>query len=126
MIRFLSFLFNKPYETCKSCETLKQQLAIANAEKAELTATLISILKPEVHTKEVPVTETRALLPLRQTFTRRRAALEERDRLAAQVEKTSPFIAKQDNNDNKVANLNSIDNLEQELGISEELKQEEN
>lgn len=116
MFRLLTHLLGKPFEECKSCETLKEQLLIANEEKAELTKTLISILKPEIH--QTPVIETKALVPLRQTFSRRRAALEERDRLEAQTKANSPFIAKQDN-ENTPASINPIDNLEQEMGISE-------
>jgi hypothetical protein len=42
-------LLGKNYETCKSCEVLKQQLEISNGEKAQLLDQLLNITKPKVY-----------------------------------------------------------------------------
>lgn len=54
MLRFLTFLFGKDYESCKSCETLKQQLHIANLEKEQLLNQLLDITKPRVYESVSP------------------------------------------------------------------------
>ena len=84
MIRLLLRLLSiKDFEVCKSCETLKEQLSYERAEKAELTKTLLNIINPKVveaQPQEIqPVVQTSAL------FSRRRAALEIRDREEAKI-----------------------------------------
>lgn len=116
MIRFLSFLFNKPYEPCKSCQILKEQLEFERADKKEVMNTLLSILQPKAF--EAVTTELEPMLPKATTFSKRRAALEQRDRLEAQLKQSSPFIGKKDE-DKDIAIATSIDNLEQELSIGE-------
>lgn len=116
MIRFLSFLFNKPYEPCKSCQILKEQLDFERADKKEVMNTLLNILQPKVF--ESSATELEPILPKATTFSKRRAALEQRDRLEAQLKQSSPFIGKKDD-DKNVAIVTSIENLEQELSIGE-------
>lgn len=110
MIRFISFLLGKEYEPCKGCSILKQQLALVNEEKKELTSTLIAIIKPAppvIEQINQPVQVTTA-----NTFSRRRAALEERDRLASKTVRESTNLGKPDN-----ATTRDIDKLENDLGI---------
>jgi hypothetical protein len=118
MIRFLSFLFGKPYETCKSCETLKEQLSFEREEKKRLTDTLINILQPkivEIQPVEInPVAQSSAL------FSRRRAALEAKDREEAKILAMKQHVAVPDI---KLGNAKgtdpTVESLEQELGVEE-------
>lgn len=108
MIRLLLRLFGiKDYEVCQSCETLKQQLRFANEEKKELTDTLLNIIKPKTYEAAPielnPVSQQSAL------FSRRRAALEAKDREEARILKEGKHLARPD-----------IDKLEKELDIKEE------
>lgn len=117
MIRFISFLLGKPYETCKSCETLKEQLSFERAEKQRLTDTLINIINPKAI--EQPVVE---LNPIQQTsalFSKRRQALEERDRQEAKILKEAKHIGSSDIEKHNKA-IEEINKLEQEVGISNE------
>lgn len=115
MIRFLLFLLGKQgYEECKSCETLKLQLEIANLEKKELTSTLLGLLKPKVY--EAPPTELKATLPQLTTWSRRKAVLEQRDREAARIQANSKVIGRSDS---------EISKLEGELGINEAEEEKE-
>ena len=113
------FLLGKPYEVCRSCEVLKQQLAIANDEKAQLTETLLSLLKPKVY--ETAPQELRDMRPLAVTFTRRRAALEAKDREEARILRNSTVIGKADD---ELAKLRpgplTAEQLEAELGVAGE------
>lgn len=127
MIRLLMFLFGKQYEECKSCETLRLQLKIANEDRERLTQTLIDILKPKVVEAAPIVLENMA--GQSSLFSRRRAALEERDRLEAQVATSSTYIKKPDDQLRKVAPISglnpaqqdqSIEKLETELGVQEQ------
>lgn len=126
MIRFLSFIFGKPYEPCKSCETLKEQLIFERDQVTRLTNTLLSIVKPkEVEQAPVeiaPVAQSSAL------WTRRRAALEEKDRQEAFIIAQAKHLAKQDqpihqsNNPRAtgvITNIQSVEQLEKELGVEE-------
>ena len=112
MIRFICFLFGKIYEPCKSCETLKQELAFERSEKQQLTETLLSIIKPKVY--EAPSQEISPIVNSSALFSRRRAALEARDREEAKIRSLSPNLGKPDDK------LNQIGNLEKELGVQEE------
>jgi len=117
MIRFLCFLFNKPYETCKSCETLKQQLAYERDEKQKLTNTLLEIIRPKV-VEAAPV----ELNPINQTaglFSRRRAVMEAKDRAEAQILAEKRHIGLPDIIKTEYIGSAQIQNLEQELGIEE-------
>lgn len=117
MLRFLSFLFfNKQYETCKSCETLKQQLAIANEEKHELTQTLLGLIKPKVY--EAAPVSVEPIVPQLTMFSRKRAALESASREAARTLRNSKDIGRPDTSNQ------SITNLEREL-ISDTVATEE-
>lgn len=124
MIRLLLHLLGKNgFEDCKSCETLKQQLEFAQAEKKELLDTLLKIVKPTI--VEAPV---QTLAPAVQTvglFTRRRAALEAADRESARVLRESQSLGRPDGV--KVSSLskaNNIEELESELGINNEVGEE--
>ena len=112
MIRFLSFLLNKPYEPCKSCETLKQQLEFERSEKKELLDTILRIVNPKVVESE-PVRELTPIVNTTGLFSRRRAALEARDRHEAQILAQSKNVAKPDITE-------SIEQLENELGLDTE------
>jgi hypothetical protein len=111
MIRFLLFLLGKTnYEPCKSCEVLKQQLTLANEEKKDLTSTLLNLLKPQI--QELPVAEIQAIPQAANTWSKRRAILEETERQKARVLRESNVVAMPDKP------KDAIDNLEEELGIA--------
>lgn len=110
MIRFITFLLGREYETCKGCEILKSQLLITNEEKKELTNTLLGLLKPKVY--ETSAVELQASAPIASRFSQRRASLEARDREAARVLRDSTVIGKTDDQ------LKEIEQLESELEIS--------
>lgn len=115
MLRFITFLLGKQYEVCKSCETLREQLSYERDEKKRLTDTLLNIINPKVI--EQPVVE---LSPIQQTaglWTRRRQALEEKDRLESQVLKSSKNLGKPDNLKDVTKEYKDINELEAELGI---------
>lgn len=118
MIRLLLRLFGiKDYEVCQSCETLKQQLEFERSEKRQLTETLLSILKPKTY--EAPPVEVQPIVNSAGLFSRRRAALEARDRAEAQIIAEKKHLAVPDDAlRNK--NIKSVEELEQELGVSEE------
>lgn len=110
MLRFISFLLGKPYETCKSCETLKQQLDTVNAEKKELLDTLMSLIKPKVY--EAPPQELEPVIPKTTMWARRRALLEEQAKVKADRERSA---AKPDN----LKEGRSVADIEEELGVNE-------
>lgn len=116
MIRLLMFIFGKSYEDCKSCETLKQQLEYERANNKQLQETLIGILRPTIQ-EQVPV-EVPNVIHSTALFSRRRSALEEQARREAATMKTSKVLAKPDVV-NDVPADESVEKLEQELGIAE-------
>lgn len=128
MIRFLLFLLNKKgYENCKGCEVLREQLLIANEEKQLAINTLLDIMKPKV--AEPIQTQSTPVLAGPMPWARRRAILEEQERIKAQRMKTSSVLAKSDkqlNDEMKktsqfispVSN-ESIEKLERELGLDD-------
>lgn len=111
MIRFICFLLGKSYEPCKGCETLRAQLTISNEDRERLTNTLLEILKPKV-VEAAPI-ELNQIQQSSALFSRRRAALEERDRQEAKVLSDAKHLGKPDDN------IKSISSLEKELGIEE-------
>lgn len=124
MIRFICFLLGKPYEPCKSCETLERQNEFLRAEKRELTATLMAILKPAVY--EAPATVLEPIATTAGNFARRRAILEAKDREEASVIKNSKHLAKPDSvlaDKKNISIVSSIENLEAELNIEPEAKE---
>lgn len=118
MIRFLSFLFNKPYETCKSCATYKEQLDFERSENKELRSTLLNLIKPKVF--EQPAQELKPLGVAAQPWTKKRAILEQQARDKAKILTHSPLVAKTDDVNKK------IEELEQELDISDNSEEKEN
>ena len=88
MIRLLLRLLKiKDFEPCASCATLIKQLEFANAEKQQLTETLIAIIKPRTY--EAPPAELNPIANSSMLFSKRRAAAEQRDRAEAQIMKKS-------------------------------------
>jgi len=127
MIRLLMFLLGKDYEPCKSCQTLKDQLELSNMENQRLTDTLLNILQPKI--QEAPVHEIPNLKRPALTFTRRRAELEQQDKIKAAAMK-SPLAAVPDDKlknmvkpkeDTKLENKpQTLEELEEELGVTSE------
>ena len=107
----LRLLGIKDFETCKSCETLKEQLAFERSEKKQLTETLLAIIHPKVI--EQPIVELSPIQQTSGTFARRRAMLEAKDREEAKILRNSTNLGKSDDR------LNQVQNLEKELGIEE-------
>lgn len=127
MIRLLLRLFGiRDFEVCQSCETLKQQLDFERSEKKQLTDTLLAILSPKV-VEAAPV-EINQINQSALLFSRRKAALEERDRIEAKTLKESRNLARPDNfirhssvdPADSSDSISSISKLEEELGIAEE------
>lgn len=123
MIRLLLRLLGiKDYEVCASCETLKQQLDLANSEKERLTETLLSLVKPQVLQQNPVLIPTMESSPAGKLFSRRRAEMEESLRRKNEISKDSPFVAKPDGNQtsntNNVTGLQSVEEIEAKLGIS--------
>lgn len=109
MIRLLLRLLRiTDFEVCASCETLKQQLAYERSEKQQLTDTLLNIIKPKVY--EAPAQELAPVMQTSALFSKRRAALEAKDREEARILRSSTNIGKPDD---------KIEKLESELGIAE-------
>src|SRR6266511_880053 len=112
MTRLLLRLFGiKDFEVCKSCETLKQQLDFERFEKKQLTETLLSIIKPKVY--EAPPQELVPVVNTSGLFSRKRAALEARDREEARI------LSQGQNLGRPNESLKDIEKLEQELDVSE-------
>ena len=124
MIRFILRVFGiKDFEPCSSCENLKQQLEFERGEKKLLIDTLVSIVKPKT-VEAAPV----EIAPVQQSsalFSRRRAALEEKDRQEAFIIAQQKHLA---NPDSKFARNTApitgaindqIQQLEKELGVEE-------
>ena len=127
MIRILLRLFGiKDFDTCKSCETLKEQLIFEREEKKRLTDTLINIIKPKEI--EAPPTEIAPIAQSSAVWSRRRAALEAKDKQEAFIIAQAKHLAKPDRMPVRPADSVHIDNigipqsveqLEKELGVEE-------
>lgn len=115
MIRLLLRLFRiYDFEVCKSCETLKGQLIYERDEKQRYVQALLDIIKPKV-VESAPI-ELNQISQSSALFSRRRKALEEKDRIEAAVLSQSKNIGRPD-----FASIDSnIDKLESELGIEKE------
>lgn len=100
-------------KVCASCETLKLQIAIANAEKQALLETIVSFARPAEH-QASPQVEPEHLRPKVMTWNVRRQMLEAEDRKKAQV------IQENKKRDEAIAKL------EKETGIEEEGEKEAN
>ncbi len=115
MIRLLLRLFRiTDFETCKSCETLKKQLEYERSNNKELTDTILSLVRPKVY--EAPPQEITPIVATAGIFSRKRAALEERDRLEAQIKQQSTNIGRPDIK----PVIKDIEKMEVELGINQE------
>ena len=143
MFKFISSLINRnedalkeqivflksQIQSCKSCETYKQQLDFVNNEKAELMETLIQLTRPNII---VPTGETKELKQVPQAgmmFGRRRTLLENAHRLSEEKIKTSPFVASVSDLPRatvKDITPQSVDALEHELGLGAEDGAKEN
>lgn len=122
MIRLLLHLLKvKDYENCKSCETLKQQLDLANHEKRELTETLLQIMKPTIVAPAPELKVSRPIEAVGGTFGRRRSILENMHKTQKEITRNSPFIAKPDTGPREIT-TESINDMETKLGLSEEDK----
>lgn len=105
MIRFLTFLLNKPYESCKGCETLKQQLDIVNKEKADMLETLLNLARPQIQHVDPVV-----MAPLNKTaipWHKRKQMLEAEDAHAAKL--------REQNNKLVTVSPDKVNKLEEEL-----------
>jgi len=126
MTRFILALFGKSYESCKSCEILKQQLEYERSEKQMLLETLTSLLKPQIIVAQGTI-ELKPITSRFQMFSKRRVELEKADAERARIERSSVHIAKSDDelknsnklNEAKEIKTRTVDDLEKELGIEE-------
>ena len=110
MIRLILRLLRiRDFEVCASCETLKQQLAYERSEKTQLIDTILRIVNPKTIEAAAPI-EMNQIASSSALFSRRRAALEEKDRQEAQIIKNSKNIGKPD-----IESLKAINDLEKEL-----------
>lgn len=115
MIRLLLRIFHiYDYEVCYSCETLKQQLQYEREEKKQLIETLLKIVSPKLVETPAPI-EINQIAQSSALFSRRRAAMEIRDKEEARIIAEKKHIGMPDS-------LRELEKLESELGI--ELKNE--
>lgn len=95
MFRFFKFFLRPDYEECKGCEILKHQLRETNQEKKDLLELVMSLVRPtpaKIEPREAQISKI-PIIPKNMTWSRRRAMLEERDRIETQLRKNSPFMA---------------------------------
>jgi hypothetical protein len=107
--RIIIKYFELDPEPCESCETLKEQLNIANHEKKEMLDTILSFTKPIVEEKPIDTRTIEPIRPKASTWAIRRQELEKNDRITA------------DANRQRQAD---IEKLEKELLPKEEAKEE--
>lgn len=99
-------------KVCKSCETLKIQLSIANVEKKQLLDSVLSFTKPTIEQQSSPVDYYEKLKPKMMTWNVRKQMLEAEDRKSAQLlteQKQKKFVNEQ------------ITDLEKDVGIGGEV-----
>lgn len=77
----------KEFRVCESCETLKQQLAIANIEKSQLLTRLLEKSEPEI--KSIQTEEPKVIRP-HMPWTARRQMIEAEDRERARLLREAP------------------------------------
>ncbi len=125
MIRLFLRLFGiRDFEPCASCSTLKQQLEYVTDQNKQLTDTLLRIVSPKAY-ETPPAVEINPVIQTSGLFSRRRQALEERDRQEARILAEKKHVAMPDIiNPNKDNILNSISKLEDELGVMEKESEE--
>jgi hypothetical protein len=96
-------------KVCQSCETLKMQLSIANHEKEQMLATILSLSQPQTAAPS-PQVDFEKLKPRMTTWNVRKQMLEAEDREKAKIlaeQKKQKPIADQ------------IADLEKEVGIEQ-------
>jgi len=121
MIRlFLRLIGIKDFETCKSCLTYKQQLDLANAEKREMIETLIQLTRPNVVVPSGEIKELTNVQNAKTTFNRRRDLLEKSHRIEKNIRENSSFIAKEARASVKDISPESVEAMEQKLGLADE------
>jgi hypothetical protein len=116
MLRFISFLLGRQWEPCQSCENLKQQIAYLREDNSKLTETLMRIVSPKV--VEAPPVEVNPIGQTSALFSRRRAAIEAKDREEARILAERKHVAVPDDV-NKKSMFNTVEQLERELGVEE-------
>lgn len=122
MVRLLLRLFGiKDFEVCASCETLKKQLEFTNAEKRELMETLVLLTKPAIQVQSSDVKLVNPTIA-HERFSRRKSILENMHRKTDEIIKTSPFIAKSDDELPRKTTITpeSIEDMENKLGLNDE------
>lgn len=116
------FLLGRPYEPCKSCATLREQLAMANSmiqfqadRNRELIESVTALIQPKVVTP-VDMKELRPIGRSAAPFSIRRQAMEQRDRQTAKVVNESPYLARPDSG---TPESTKVAELEKELGVDD-------
>jgi len=99
-------------KVCQSCETLKMQLAIANAEKKQMLEALLEKPKDIIEVQK-PKTDDKEPLPRAMSWNVRRQLMEAEDRKSAEL------MRKQREESEKLRQPKSIKDLEKELEISD-------
>ncbi len=105
--RIIVKYFELEPEPCESCETLKEQLNIANHEKKEMLETILGFTKPVMEEKPIDVRTIQPIQPKAATWRIKQQALEENDRITAEQNRQRQ---------------KAIDELEKELLPKEEVK----
>jgi|SRR5579863_6316581 len=109
MTRFFLRLFGiRDFEPCSSCENLKEQLRFERDNNQRFVDTLIQIISPKA--VEQPPVEINQIAASSALFSRRRAAMEAKDREEARILKNSTNLGKPDD---------AIKKLEHEMGIAD-------
>ena len=114
----------EPYQYCKTCEVLREQLDYERSVNKELTETLTALLKPRPIVAETAANSNQ-LKPVSMPggmWSRRRAELERIDRESVKLQRNSPVIAKPDSEIEEVKKpeqRQTIEELEKELGVVE-------
>jgi len=95
---------------CQSCETLKMQLAIVNAEKQRMLEALLDKPKPNIEPQKVEIPQ--EVKPRMMTWNMRRQMLEAEDK------KTAEIMRKIEEDRAKLKPAKTSNELEKELGVS--------
>lgn len=98
---------------CQSCNTLREQLLIANNEKQKLLDTIVELSKPEQPIVQNEPVVHEALQPKRVPWLVRKQMLEKEDRLAAQLRKDKQNEINQSNQEleNEIVDLEAKANV---------------
>ncbi len=85
--RIIIKYFELDPEPCESCETLKEQLNIANYEKKEMLETILGFTKPVIEEKPDKSIVIQPIQPKAALWRIKQQALEENDRITAERNK---------------------------------------